>query len=521
MPSGSSTNRERSIYSVIPVFGFLLFGLFVGFAAMILLSSVHKHSHNHAEIIVIAAMFIVPPFLYYNWAALRQAFSSFWTMVKNLYWYHWVFFVLFMSMQVWRKRTLDEIKAQPVDTFAAARALMVAGVGCYLLYRLFTRKTDFLREWFSGVPGFLMLFVLAVLTSMLWSVYWPWTLYKGCEYAVDVATVAAVVVAIRNLKDLESLYDWTWFWIGMLLFTCWLGAYFAPDVALSHLLEEGGQATGPIQVQLSGVFPDLSANRVGEYSAIIAAVALVRLLPVKGYQRRMTTWYTWLFIASLITIVFAQTRSATGGFLVAVVLIFWLSGRFKHGVAIVLLGATLLLVSGGGSTLVDYMKRGQSTQQLESLTGRIQWWELAFKKYEDAPLTGFGGYAAGRFLVMGAIGNNVASMHSDWVETLVGVGFWGIVPLLFAMGTAWWYLLRFILDPERTPEERQLCLETIAVFTVASMRTIFSDDLTWHSPLQFMLPFIFVEYMRHRYGKTRLRITAPAYIGRYPRAAEQ
>lgn len=515
MLSGS-TNRDRSIYSLIPVFGFLLFGLIAGFAAMILLTSVHKHSHNHAEILVIAAMFIVPPFLYYNWAALRQGFSSGWTMVKNLYWYHWIFFLLFMSMQLWRKRTLDEIKQQPVDSFAAAHALMVAGAGCYLLYRLFTRKTDFLRAWFRGIPGLLMVYVLAVLTSMLWSVYWPWTLYKGCEYAVDVAALAAVVVAVRGLEDLKSLYDWMWFWIGFLLFACWLGAYFAPDVALSHLLEEGGQATGPISVQLSGVFPDVSANRVGEYSAIIAVVALVRLLPVAGIKRKMTSWYTWLFIAAFITLVFAQTRSATGGFLVAVVLIFWLSGRFKHGVAIVLLGATLLLLTGGGSVLIDYMKRGQSAQQIESLTGRIQWWELAWKKYEDAPMTGFGGYAAGRFLVMGTIGNNIASMHSDWVETLVGTGFWGVIPLLAALGMAWWYLLRFILDPDRTPEERQLALETVAVFTVASLRTIFSDDLTSHSPLQFLLPFAYVEYMRYRYAGTRLLITAPAYIGRYP-----
>jgi O-antigen ligase len=295
---------------------------------------------------------------------------------------------------------------------------------------------------------------------------------------------------------------------------CWIGAYFDPEVALSHNLESGGSATGPIAVQLSGVFQDVSANRIGEYSAILLAVAIVRLLPVRGAKRIMKTWYTWLAAGAFITMIFAQTRSATGGFLVALTLIFWLSGRFKHGVAIVVLGLMLVLATGFGPTIIDYMRRGQSTEEMEGLTGRLAWWEFAWKKYSDAPFTGYGAYAAGRFLVMGSFGNNIASMHSDWVETLAGCGFWGIVPLLAVMGTGWWYLLRFMLDPERTPEERQLVLEAIAVLTIASIRTIFSTDLTWHAPLQFWLPLGYAEYLRRKYAAERFFVTAPAYIGR-------
>jgi hypothetical protein len=136
-------------------------------------------------------------------------------------------------------------------------------------------------------------------------------------------------------------------------------------------------------------------------------------------------------------------------------------------------------------------------------------------------LTGYGAYAAGKFLVMGSMGNNIASVHSDWVETLVGCGWWGIFPLLAVMGTGWWYLLRFVLDPERTPAERQLALEAIAVFTIASVRTVFSDDLTWHVPLQFWLVLGYAEYLRQRYASTPFRIAAPALIGRHLRPAEE
>jgi len=513
-PSDSLAKKNSLIYSALPVIAFVVMGMIAGMVLSVLGSAFQKRSHHYGEILLVGALLIVPPFLFYHWAAFRQGLRGFSVLIKNLCWYHWVWLLVFVSMQTWRKRSLSEIKVQPVDSFAAARLIMVTIVGCILLYRMFTRKTDFLGSWLRGIPGLLMLFVLAVLTSTIWSVYWPWTLYKGCEFAVDVALLAAVLVVVKDVNEFRRLFDWTWLWISILLVMCWGGAYFDPEVALSHNLETGGSATGPISVQLSGVFPDLSANRIGEYSAILCVVALVRLLPVRGIKRIMKTWYTWLFLAAFITMVFAQTRSATGGFLVALVLIFWLSGRFKHGVAIVLLGFVLIIATGFGPTLINYMKRGQSTQEMESLTGRVQWWEFAWKKYSDAPFTGYGAYAAGRFLVMGAFGNNIASMHSDWVETLAGCGFWGIFPLLAVMGTGWWYLLRFMLDPARTPEERQLCLEAIAVLTIASIRTIFSTDLTWHAPLQFWLPLGYAEYLRRRYAAERFFVTAPAYIGR-------
>lgn len=523
MPSRSSSGTQKalSVDSLWPVVGFLGLGLTAGVVLSLVASFWNQHGgHHYRDILLVATFVIGPLFFYYNWAAVRQGCGSLGVILKNLRWYHMLWLLLFISMQTWRMRTLAEIKEAPVDSYAAAKGIMVTIAGTYLLYRLFTRRTDFMRDWFRGIPGLLMLFVLVGLVSTLWSVNWPWTLYQVCQYAVDVAALAAIITALRSTEDYGSWFNWTWLWIGLLLVTVWIGAYFDPSTALSHLSEEGGSVTGPLPWQLMGVFPDLSANRVGEYSAILAAVALVRLLPVRGIKRIMKTWYTWLFLAAVVTMVFAQTRSATGGFLVALVLIFWLSGRFKHGVAIVLLGLTLLLVTGAGSVLIDYMRRGQTNAQLESLTGRVQWWEFAWHKYLDAPLTGYGAYAAGKFLVMGSIGNNIASVHSDWVETLVGCSWWGIFPLLAAMGVGWWYLLRFVLDPERSPQERQLALEAIAVLTIATIRTFFSDDLTWHVPLQFWLTLGYAEYLRQRYAATPFRIAAPALIGRRLRPAD-
>jgi O-antigen ligase len=279
-------------------------------------------------------------------------------------------------------------------------------------------------------------------------------------------------------------------------------------------MEYGESGIGLIPVQLSGVFPDVSANRVGEYSALIACVALARLLPVPGWKRKLTSWYSWLFLAAFTTMIFAQTRSAILGFCVGVFFIFLFSGRVRLGTAIVVGSVMLIVITGSGHILYDYLRRGQTPAEMATLTGRLQWWEFAWKKFMDAPLTGFGAWAAGRFLVMGAIGNNIGSMHSDWVEVMVGCGFAGIIPLVAAMALGWYKLIQGVLDYALSPLERQLALEAIAVFSVVSTRTIFSTDLTWHAPLSFWIPLGFAEYLRRRYLVTETYRTYPVYASR-------
>ncbi len=506
-----TTERTDKLFPLLVPFGFAALGLVLGLFLVTVAGVLQKHSHRYAEMIAFASFFIVPVLIAYGWTAFKQAVQTGKTLFKNLYWYHYLWALLFLSMLTWRKRDISEIRAEPVDTFAAVRLVTVTVVGSILLYRLFTRRTDWLRSWFRGIPGTLMLFVLAALCSCFWSIYWQWTLYKACEYAVDVAMLAAVLAVIQTPDEFKHLFDWTWMWYGILLGMCWLGAALWPDIALTKQMEYGESGIGLIPVQLSGVFPDVSANRVGEYSALLCCVALARLLPVKGWHRVMKSWYSWMFLASFTTMIFAQTRSAILGFGVGVFFIFLFSGRVRLGTVIVVGSVLFIVITGSGGILYDYLRRGQTPAEMATLTGRIQWWEFAWKKFTDAPLTGFGAWAAGRFLIMGAIGNNIGSMHSDWVEVLVGTGFAGIIPLVATLALGWGNLIRYVRDFSLSPLERQLALEAIGVFSVVCTRTIFSTDFTWHCPLSFWIPLGFAEYLRRRYWATETYRAYPAF----------
>src|SRR5579862_2828837 len=140
-----------SIYDLLPTLTFLIMGFVIGLGLVTAGSWFRRHSPRYDELLLAAALFVVPTVVFWQWAVMRQALQGVKTLVSSLRWYHWAWLVLFLSMQTWRKRVISEINSEPVDTFAAARAIMVALVGSYLLYRMFMRKTDFLRSWLRGI----------------------------------------------------------------------------------------------------------------------------------------------------------------------------------------------------------------------------------------------------------------------------------------------------------------------------------------------------------------------------------
>ena len=85
-------------------------------------------------------------------------------------------------------------------------------------------------------------------------------------------------------------------------------------------------------------------------------------------------------------------------------------------------------VAGPSGVVLNFMERGQNPEELESFTGRTEWWHLAWTQFLSRPLTGLGAYAGGKFGVLSKSGfGDTPQLHSDYLETLVGTSFWTIV----------------------------------------------------------------------------------------------
>jgi O-antigen ligase len=467
-----------------------LFGL-LGLLAMLAIDGIVSH-HGF---IAILALVSLPVVLIALILALRWALRFLHDLKPQLRWYHGLWLLVFASALVFRIRGVDDIRQNPIDAWALYRIGIELIVTAALFIRLALRRTPWLGSMFRGYVGVIAAFGVVELASTVWSVYPTWTLYKSCEYLLDIALLGAILATVQSVKAYQTLFNWTWMLYGMLLASTWLGVLFWPHRAL---YPNDGVGVGVLGIRLEGVMPAVSSNDVGTFAGILGLIALCRLLPIAG-EKSGRAWYILLLVASVATMVVAQTRSAIAGFLFAVFLLLLFSKRLGLSAFLTFVVGPLLVVSSLGGLIWTFLERGQSTQQLETLSSRVGWWSFAWQKFMERPLTGYGAYAAGRFAVMAKIGmGETSTMHSDYLEMIVGTGIWGLTLFLVALLGTWWFLTKYLRHSTAISVEQQLAYEAIVVLGLLTFRSIFMTMLTWHPSLHYLAILGYAEFLRRR-----------------------
>ena len=463
------------------------------FVLLGVLASLVAHSFTVATIIFL--LLLLPLSLVLP-SALSQGARNFSALRKQLTWWHALWLMVFLSALNFRTRNLQEVSQTPVDFWAAYRILLVSVTALVLLVRLAFRQTEWTRTLFRGLVGGLAIYSLVCAASTVWSVYPAWTLYKSLEYLVDVALIAAILATVRSAQTYKSLFNWTWMLLGGLLVTVWAGAVLWPEKAWLP-------TNGLLRVRLAGVLPALDQNSVGEYAAYLAIVALSRLHFATCRGER--AFYRVVFAFGLITLLFSQTRVAIAGFLVAALLVLYFCKRTRLFSFLVVLGilaltvAVLLLTTNGGHFLWAFWTRGDTPEMLQGLSGRLTTWEFAWKMFLERPLTGYGAYAGGRFIVAAKVADPLAAgVLNSYVEVIVGASIWALAPLLLALAGSWWFLIKSLSKLSHSCIECQLAVEAVGILAIITARSFFTDLLVWHPALVFLLVLGYAELLRRQ-----------------------
>jgi O-antigen ligase len=87
-------------------------------------------------------------------------------------------------------------------------------------------------------------------------------------------------------------------------------------------------------------------------------------------------------------------------------------------------------------TAEPYALRG-TAEQASTLSSRLNWWSASIPVWRESPWVGKGLLTATRFQVLNKLGlSTTSSIHSTWVEALVGTGVVGMALLAAAILTA-------------------------------------------------------------------------------------
>lgn len=418
-------------------------------------------------------------------AGLREGMGYFSELRAAWTWWHWLFLLLTISTLVLRLRDNAVAAASPVDAFALFRIGPEAIVVVILWLRLRNRETTWRRSMFRGLVGVMATFGIACVVSTTWSVYPAWTLYKSLEMLLDIATVAAVLATIQSAGEIRKVCNWIWVLYGADIIVAWMGAAIWP----ADCLDELGR--------LSSVWPVISSNSLGSSSALVALVALARLVSRKqGTSGR--AWYMLLLAAGLITLIASQTRNSMAGFLFGALLIFVYERKIWVPILGLVSSIPLLLFTSLGPKVVSFLSRDQTESQITHMSARVDWWTFAWEQFIHRPFTGYGAFAAGKFAVLGKLGIEASQIHSDWMEVLTGSSFWGLLPFAAAVIGTWWIIGGAYWDRSLSPEERQWLPEIAGVFGAITVRSFFNVEMCWHAPFLFLAILTYAEFLRRK-----------------------
>lgn len=459
--------------------GFALLGLLLSMAIFRLFA---RFGVAGTSVLVVAIPFAVVIAA----GALPELIGGARSLARSFGWQEWVWALLFISAMTFEVRNLHETLNQPLDKFVAVRLGAELIVAMILAWRIVSGKSS-LQYLFTGVPRFLAVYGLVCLASTAWSIVPIWTFFKAAEYSLDVVAAALIFESATTSEDFLKVLNWTWIVYALETGWAWLGGIVSPATAWDDL------------GRLSSVFPYVGPNGIGSTGAVLALVGISRLLwhDRRGVSR---SWY-WAVIAyGFASMYVSHTRHAIGGFVLGLIVILILAKRTWLLLALSSTVIPLLALTPIGAAVVTYLRRGQDDAAIRALTGRTDFWGVAWEQLSHHPLTGLGAYAGGRFAVMEKIGRAEAgSVHSDWVEILVGTSFWGVLALAVVVVGSGWFLFRGSISRRLSGLERDMAVECAGVWAMLTLHSFFNDEFTLHPPLMFMAVIGFAELLRRRF----------------------
>lgn len=338
--------------------------------------------------------------------------------------------VLAAGTFVWRIRTTQALETNPLDAAATVRVALVVTAGLAALMVL--SRHPLARPRPDAVPwlaGYIAVATVAALGSPL-----PLqALYRAAELAVGLVVVLAAFALLQDRSPALVLRLFVG-GLGLVIAVVWVEAALAPGAAWSPTVSV-------VPYELQGAMPAYSSNTVGMLGGLLALYGLAGA----GSSRAASAL---ALVAGLATLLAAQYRTGVVGFVAVGVLVLL---RRRPGPVLVLALAALPLAAAVGFGALERHGTeifGKGRPELVgTLDGRTIYWRAAEPVIRERPLFGWGLNVQSRRVLASLGDEGTSTIHSTWLEALLGTGLVGTTLLALAFLAALRQALRARASP--------------------------------------------------------------------------
>ena len=340
------------------------------------------------------------------------------------------------------------------------------------------------KLWFAyGLVG--------LLASTVWSPHPVDGVYWAVAYLAGFGVIALISVSRDPLAECVSLNKLTW-----IVTTAFLLALVV--LARDTLVQGTGlEMTGYGVVGRTGAVAGMAMSRssgMARFAAVPGIVAFTLLWEAKGLRKLL---WALPFAGSVFLIYIMQSRGAIVGFAGSLVFVVWFLSRRTRAIGIIAIAILVLALAVNAipEEIISHLTRGQSVEEMESMTGRTRAWANAWVWIWKSPIWGWG-FQSDRML----IGEHV---HNTYMYALMTGGFAGAG--LFVGGLAWAWVLMFRAMRSRIAEalgQKRFLVQAggiLAFFTIRSIPEVCGSNFA--VDLLVMLPILaYVSILCRRIG---------------------
>lgn len=284
--------------------------------------------------------------------------------------------------------------------------------------------------------GILTFYGIIAATSSLYSVAQIVTIGKMIELTAAMAAIWAIRVGPDPEREFRDTIRIVVLLEGALLAVAVIGFFLVPGEFLS-----GDNRPGFITPMSMGS-PYTHPNGLSAIGALMFAYGSATFFEASTRSSRIG-WGVFATVGTL-GILLASGRQGLIIWILSATLVLFIHRRKL--LIFFVVPATAIGVVVNSDALWAAVTRDQATVNVTSWSGRWIWWGAALEVAKEHPLTGFGFGAGGRWAALKSIGEEASSLHSGYMETLLGVGLLGASALLVAaVRVAWWSARKLVL----------------------------------------------------------------------------
>lgn len=343
--------------------------------------------------------------------------------------------LVFMSLLLFETRDFGQATQELISASNLHKVLALIFTSIFMFAFFVLRGLP--RHWAVFQTGFLLYILLGVLSSLFFSSNVFFSLWKLFEISTVLMLSLYVLTLSKGTPLLsEKFYEICLFFFKFMLIVTAIGALIYPSEAIRSPLSDASMevyGTSLLPYQIFGTILQVNPNSLGAMSAILFFVYAHRFM----FGNRSTGVVSWVLF-SLVFFVLSQSRTAFIGLLCAFAVTIMVDANQRKTTKFFLIFIFALLVTASANVLVEYFTRGMDQERLAALSGRTIWWEVAVEEYLNADMLakmiGMGFATASRTILDSKLDQGgAATLHSDYIDTLVSTGILGLMIVIIIM----------------------------------------------------------------------------------------